>query len=74
MACPECGGRMKVISFIEPPQGEVIERILRHCGLWRSGVVAARGPPGEVPSRGRRIAAGGGELRFVDKETFWATF
>ena len=26
---------MEVIAFIEPPQGSVIERILRHCGLWR---------------------------------------
>ena len=25
---------MKVVSFIEPPQAQVIERILKHCGLW----------------------------------------
>ena len=25
---------MKVVAFIEPPQGDVIEKILRHCGLW----------------------------------------
>ena len=25
---------MKVVDFIEPPQGDVIEKILRHCGLW----------------------------------------
>ena len=26
---------MKIVSFIErSPQGDVIERILRHCGLW----------------------------------------
>jgi len=31
---PRCGGQMKVIAFIEPPQGDVIEKILRHCGLW----------------------------------------
>jgi len=24
---------MKVVSFIEPAQTEVIEKILRHCGL-----------------------------------------
>jgi hypothetical protein len=34
LACPECGGVMKVVAFIEPPQGDVIEKILRHCGLW----------------------------------------
>ena len=33
---------MKVVAFIEPPQGEVIEKILRHCGLWQP-----RPPPGE---------------------------
>ena len=29
-----CGSTMKIISFIERCQGDVIERILRHCGLW----------------------------------------
>ena len=33
---------MNVVSFIEPLQGEVIERILRHCGLWQP-----RPPPDE---------------------------
>ena len=45
LACPQCGGTMKVISFIEPPQGKVIERILRHCGLWRERESSPRGPP-----------------------------
>lgn len=39
---PECGTTMKVISFIEPPQEAVIEKILHHCGLWAE---PARGPP-----------------------------
>ncbi len=34
---------MKVVLFIEPPQADVIEEILRHCGLWQSS--AARAPP-----------------------------
>ena len=34
---------MKVVSFIEPPQADVIEAILKHCGLWQAQ--AARGPP-----------------------------
>ena len=34
---------MKVVSFLEPPQGEVIEKILRHCGLWQAST--PRGPP-----------------------------
>ena len=44
-AVPSAEAQMKVVSFIEPPQGEVIERILRHCGLWNP--VAPRAPPGE---------------------------
>jgi len=34
LACPKCGGTMTVVAFIEPPQGAVIEKILKHCGLW----------------------------------------
>ena len=33
LTCARCGGRMKVIGFIEPCQPEVIGRILRHLGL-----------------------------------------
>ena len=57
LCCPECGGQMKVVSFIEPPQADVIEEILNghqsgadpSCacvpvgGLWHAR--AARGPP-----------------------------
>ena len=43
LACPECGGQMKVVAFIEPPQADVIERILRHCGLWYPS--SPRAPP-----------------------------
>ena len=39
LACPKCGGEMKVVAFIEPRapersdgRGAVIEKILRHCG------------------------------------------
>ena len=42
MACPQCGGQMKVVAFLESPQGDVIEKILRHCGLWC--------PSGEITS------------------------
>jgi hypothetical protein len=34
---------MKIIAFIERQQTEVIEKILRHCGLWEES--SARGPP-----------------------------
>ena len=43
LSCPECGGQMKVVAFIEPPQGDVIEDILKHCGLWQAR--APRAPP-----------------------------
>ena len=43
LSCPECGSQMKIVSFIEPPQADVIEAILKHCGLWQSRF--ARAPP-----------------------------
>ncbi|MEA1952416.1 MAG: hypothetical protein U9N87_13635, partial [Planctomycetota bacterium] len=46
LACPLCGGRMKVVDFIEPPQGDVIEKILRHCGLWRASAPRPPDPDG----------------------------
>ena len=48
LACLSCGGRMKIISFIERRQADVIERMLRHCGLWEGPVrtlASARAPP-----------------------------
>jgi hypothetical protein len=41
LTCPRCGSALKIIAFIERHQTEVIEKILRHCGLWEDG--AARG-------------------------------
>ena len=43
LVCPQCGGHMKVVSFIAPPQEEVIQKILKHCGLWEDRT--ERGPP-----------------------------
>ncbi len=39
---------MKIISFIERGQQDVVERILRHCGLWEGPIrtlAGARAPP-----------------------------
>jgi hypothetical protein len=47
---------MRVISFIERHQTEVIEKTLRHCGLWEDE--PARGPP-EDPQE----AVGGERLK-----------
>ncbi len=33
LRCPLCGSTMKIVSFIEPTQPEVIRKILTHCGL-----------------------------------------
>mgnify|MGYP005873598159 CR=1 FL=1 len=34
---------MKIIAFIQRHQTDVIEKILRHCGLWDEP--SARAPP-----------------------------
>ncbi|NLF68851.1 MAG: hypothetical protein GX575_07325 [Candidatus Anammoximicrobium sp.] len=44
LICPRCSGQIKIVAFIEPPQGDVIEKILRHGGLWCAA--APRAPPG----------------------------
>jgi hypothetical protein len=75
LACPQCGGTMKVLAFIEPPQGAVIEKILRHCGLWRAS--SPRAPPGDAPPQSAEDEPASAEVReltFVDEATFWATF
>jgi len=63
LACPKCGGQMKVVAFIEPPQGAVIEKILRHCGLWRPSRAPPRSggrrpPPVDFPSPESETGAG----------------
>ena len=48
LECPQCGSRMKIISFIERCQRDVVEKILRHCGLWEGPLrtlATARAPP-----------------------------
>ena len=82
LACSVCGGRMKMIAFIEPPQGEVIEKILRHCGLW--WCAAPRAPPagdgsvreveGNSSNSPTTSSDEAGELTYVDIDTFLATF
>jgi hypothetical protein len=69
LSCPECGGQMAVVAFIEPPQADVIEKILHHCGLWRSA--AARAPP---TSGSGRSDSEPNELTYVDMDTFLADF
>ena len=33
LSCPRRGTEIKVVAFIDPPQSNVIEKILRHCIL-----------------------------------------
>ena len=78
LACPRCGGAMKVIAFIEPPQGDVIEKILRHCGLWHpsappAGDSLVHDPDCDSDSQ-TASSDGRRELTYVDLETFVATF
>ncbi len=46
LVCPKCRGEMRTISFIE--DNAVVEKILRHCGLWEGPLrtlATARAPP-----------------------------
>ena len=72
---------MKVVAFIEPPQGAVIEEILRHCGLWQPST--PRAPPAvddwvhdpDDAADGPTLSSDAPrEVTFVDMDTFWATF
>jgi hypothetical protein len=42
LACPRCGGRMRLLATLEEPR--VVQKILRHVGL-PAEPVAARPPP-----------------------------
>jgi len=76
LCCPQCGGTMKVVAFIEAPQGDVIAKILRHCGLWH----ASRAPPaGEDLVHGKNGHSQAAtdapqDLTYVDQDTFWSEF
>ena len=48
LLCPHCFREMRIVALID--DGEVIEKILRHLGLWEEGVRVHTGtdPPGEA--------------------------
>ena len=58
---------MRIVSFIEPSQPHVIEKILRHCRLWQQ---PSRAPPAELPGppqdNGLREPRYVSDLQFVD--------
>ena len=50
LQCPQCGSRMKVVSFIKRCQRDVVEKILRHCG-WREGLLRMLATAGLYPTQ-----------------------
>ena len=75
MVCSQCGGEMKIVSFIDPPQSEAIEKILRHCGLCKAS--APRGPPDPVSlvhDLDYDSMEHTPELMFIDMDTYLSTF
>ena len=66
LKCPECGGTMAIISFIEKrDQADVIQKILKHCGLWDRP--ATRAPPeNDQPAEGQPTL----DLQYVDEDEF----
>jgi hypothetical protein len=64
LECPCCGGQMKIVSFIERRQSDVIERILRHCGLWE-GLLRTRASARSPPAGPRHPSTAADELERV---------
>ena len=42
LCCPKCQGQMKVVAFLGPPQGAVIEKILRHYNPWTTETLSLK--------------------------------
>ncbi len=56
LSCRRFGGQMRIVSFIEPSELDVMQKIHRHCRLWEQ---SSRAPP---QGRGHEQALG--ELRY----------
>ena len=66
LKCPECGGTTAIISFIEKrDQADVIQKVLKHCGLWDRP--ATRAPPENQQPADRQPTL---ELQYVDEDEF----
>jgi hypothetical protein len=44
LARPECGGQMKVVAFIEPPQGDLPRLLETHRGQWVGTIIRDSSP------------------------------
>ena len=61
--CPSCGAQMRIVAFIERrDQPDVVERILKHCGLWDRP--ASRAPPAAAEAEQLVL-----ELEYVDTDS-----
>jgi len=67
LLCPKCSREMRIVSLID--ERAVIERILRHLGMWQQGVrvCPATGPP--VAGHGERVIEPCQEDPFPDYDT-----
>lgn len=85
LCCPKCEGQKQVVSFIEPPQAEVIEAFLKHCGLWQPSRSRAHSESHELVLELDDDYSGNSldppveadkshELTYVDIDTFLASF
>ncbi len=52
LQCPSCGATMKIVSFIEPTQPDVIRKIRTHCGLADD---PPKAPPQTLPPPTREL-------------------
>ncbi len=59
---------MKIVSFIERCQGDVIEKILRHCGLWEGPLRTSARP--RPPPQSSHHASTQHDLDFVPDTEF----
>ena len=54
LVCPKCGEKMKIISFVEARQEEVIRKIIKHRGLWHDQPPRAPPPAATKPVHAQR--------------------
>jgi hypothetical protein len=54
LACPSCGGRLRLIATVEDPA--VVGKILPHLGLLHPADSPGPAPPSAAPGRGERQA------------------
>ncbi len=66
MTCPECRGQMRIIAFLEDE--EVIQKILRHLGLWE----AKARPPPKVKAPSETIYLDDSESQDLPSDSFYA--